>query len=273
MTDYAGLNRQYWNSTGQFVTQAQSAATFLDVLGNTMQRPDGATQYVRPILLTGQPIIIPSSGTVGNNGALSGITALAATYSNGCWMFFPSGALFAGSVAAVYWVVMSSATAGTVFMNTIPTGQPGVPTLAPIVATGPGAYTQTTGSNLTLLTISIPANSLGPNGAVEVYGIQSNNNSANTKSTTVSFGNMQLSMGSNTTNLANSALHLIVNRGVTNSQVSIANTGFSATAAASTVGTVDTTAVVSCTFLGQLVTAATDTVQYDAIRLNIIYGP
>ena len=110
---------------------------------------------------------MPGGGSFGNNGALTLTTALPLTYP-GAFMYFPVNAIGAGVAAGWYWVVMSSASAGTVY-NTIYTGgQPSVPS-APFafVTTGPGAYTQSVGSTIAGIQYTVPAGVLGISGGLE----------------------------------------------------------------------------------------------------------
>lgn len=122
---------------------------------------------------SGIPMVYPTSGTVGANGALSGIVALTGIYQ--CWMYFPAGAVYSGSVAGMYYVAMSSTTAGTIYNNILTNGIPYIPgvgnnpALVPIVAAGPGAYTQTTSFPfINMLSITIPGGSLGLNGQIKI---------------------------------------------------------------------------------------------------------
>lgn len=128
------------------------------------------------------PMILPSSGTIGANGALTLTTALHISYTSGCYMYFPAGACFSGSAAGFYYVIMSSTTLGTVYNNMYTTGIPNVIS-APvaIVDAGPGAYTQTTGGQRTFLSITLPGGILGNYGGVEIDQIHSVSNSANVK--------------------------------------------------------------------------------------------
>ena len=116
---------------------------------------------------SGIPFGVPSSGSIGNNGALTGLTAFPVTYPD-MFLYFPAGAIAAsgpGSAAGMYYVQMSSATAGTIFNNQPVAGAPAIPASpTPFVTTGPGAYTQTTGSQLTVLSSTIAAAALGANG-------------------------------------------------------------------------------------------------------------
>lgn len=221
----------------------------------------------RLIAQWGIPLILPSSGTLSAAGALSGITALANIYAN-CFMFFPANAVATVSAAGMYFVQMSSTTAGTVFQNTFTSGAPSVPATAALIpCTTASNYTSATATNQTLVTIAVPANALGPNGKFKVTGLLSNNNSANSKTMQINFGALSVSTASNTTNLGSPFSHEIFNRGVTNAQVSSSSTGMGPTAAAPTVAANDTTAAVSFTVQLQLVTAATDTCQLDYMSI------
>ena len=115
----------------------------------------------------GVPLILQSSGTVGANGALSGIVALPFAYA-ACYMYFVAGAVYAGSTAGWYYAVMSSTTAATVYNDRYTSGAPAIPaTPTPIVAAGPGAYTQATGT-ITALSVTIPGGAMGPHGRLRV---------------------------------------------------------------------------------------------------------
>ena len=132
------------------------------------------------------PIIYPSSGTIGSNGALTLTTALPETYSaatsGGCWMFFPAGAVYSGSTADVYYVIMSSTTAGGVYNVKLGYGvAPYVPS-APAAVSGTGtSYTQLTSDSYAMLAVPILPGSLGPNGILQFSVDYQVNNNANLK--------------------------------------------------------------------------------------------
>jgi len=92
------------------------------------------------------PFISVSSGTMGNNGALSAITALPRTFSNGAYILLPAGAIAAGVPAAStwYWAVFSSTTAATVYNSTYTSGVPAAGVTTAFSTTGPGAFTGST---------------------------------------------------------------------------------------------------------------------------------
>ena len=141
------------------------------------------------ILQCGIYMGVPSSGTIGDNGALSAITALPAIFSGGCYLRFPANAIAAGSAAGMYYCVMSSTTAGTIYNNVYTSGNPSIPASpTPFVTTGPGAYTQSTASQITVLNPTMPGGLLGANGSIKIVTFEEHNNSAGTKALIHYFG-------------------------------------------------------------------------------------
>lgn len=207
---------------------------------------------------TAIPFISPSTGSMGNNGAISGLTALPLTYAN-CYLYLPASAISAGSAAGWYFAQMSSSTAGTVYNNTYTTGVPTIPTPVAFVTTGPGAFTgDTTEQGITLTVPVLQANS-----RMRAYMDFEANNSAGAKTfrarhSTIT-GSAYLSQAiTTTTNYW--AYVRIRNRGVTNSQFGLATGGNSAGGGIFTgpaVGAVDTTAATTLVLTGQK-TVATD---------------
>jgi hypothetical protein len=119
---------------------------------------------------SGIPFILSSSGSVGNNCAITGLTAMQHTYPS-AYIWMPTGAVASGVVAGWYYYVASSATAGTCYSNTYTSGQPEIPASPTAFSTtGPGAFTQTTGSVILGPQVSIPAGSLGVNGELQFDG-------------------------------------------------------------------------------------------------------
>ncbi|MBT9145426.1 MAG: hypothetical protein DDT42_01297 [candidate division WS2 bacterium] len=112
------------------------------------------------------PVGVPSSGSIANNGALTLTTALDRVYSDGIYLRFPANAIAAGVPAGLYYCVMSSTTVGTIFNNSS-LGIPSIPASpVPFSTTGPGAYVQTTGTDIILITLPIPGGLLGSNGSL-----------------------------------------------------------------------------------------------------------
>jgi len=213
------------------------------------------------------PFIWCSSGTMGNNGAMSGITALLYNPGN-AWVLLPAGAIAAGVPAAATWYAaqFSSTSAATIFNNTY-TG-PGVPAwptaLTPFSTTGPGAFTgvsaQTTGPSLT-----VPANSMGANGYVDIWTAWQHTNSAASKIVIVSFGATNVLGPTDTTTDYIEKRTMVRNRGVTGVQVS-STTISAALGLAQGGGTkvmtaaVDTTANVTLAFAATNGTPATNNI-------------
>lgn len=226
------------------------------------------------LALGGIPMFMPPNGTVGNNGALSALaTALDQIYSS-IYLYFQAGALYAGSAAGFYYAVMSSTSAALVYNNFYVSGTPQIPAnLFPIVATGSGAYVQTTGASVNAHVIPIPPNSMGPNGGVFVGTQFRNNNSAGAKVHGATFGGTTILSLSTTVNQSTPAYRSIVNRGATNIQNTQANgsSGFGASAGLPTALAFDTTVVQN--FATQLQLAvATDWAGVDFINVQTVYG-
>lgn len=113
------------------------------------------------------PMVLQSSGTINNTtGGFTLSTALPQVLSGGCYMYFPTGALYTSSPFGLYYCVMSSTTVGVVYANTYNGGLPVIPASPTALTTVAGAYTQTTG-NVTLCNTTMPANIMGPNGKVK----------------------------------------------------------------------------------------------------------
>lgn len=139
--------------------------------------------------VSGIPFIKASSGTMGNNGAVSAMTALPRIFSSGAYLWLPAGAIAAGVPASAswYWFVASSTTAGTVYNSTYTSGKPAPGVLTAFATTGPGAFTGST-SVVTAVSIPVPANAMGRNGRVEIYTSLSVNNSGGNKSPAIKWG-------------------------------------------------------------------------------------
>ena len=120
------------------------------------------------------PFVLPPTGTVGNNGALTlggtGIISYAgaAGFATKCFMYFALGQLYTSSPPNWYYTEMSSATVGVVYSNVFSAqrfGSPTLPTPTPLVSTGPGAYTGVT-TTVVFPSSTIPGKLLGVNGQI-----------------------------------------------------------------------------------------------------------
>jgi hypothetical protein len=220
----------------------------------------------------GIPLILPSSGTMGNNGALSALTALPTTYAS-CYMFFAAGVIAAGSLAGMYYVTMSSATAGTVFNNTYTTGIPTIPaTPTPFVTTGPGAYVQST-SIQTLMSVSLPANSLGNNGQFRTTSLWALTATNNSKTISEKLGSSVTWVQSPavSTSVGYDSINVTTNQGATSAQASAPRGTVGSgvvTSAGQTYTTVNTALTQTITLNGTL-SVATDYIVLDSFLIEV----
>lgn len=123
---------------------------------------------------------IPSSGSFGNNGALTLTTAVLLTVPRFC--YFPADKIYVGSAAGLYWTVFSDTSHAVVYNNLYTGGPPAIPASpTPFVCTGPGAYTQTTGADITVASFTLPGGSLGPTGSLTEHYKFAHNSSASAR--------------------------------------------------------------------------------------------
>jgi len=225
---------------------------------------------------TGVPVVIPSSGTIATAGTVTLTTALPTTYAGGAWMYFPSTA-FSSSVAGVYWVVMSSTTAGTVYQtNSIPASpfEANIPTETLVAVVGSNAsYTQTTASDLVLLRTTVPGGLMGSSGEVHYTLLCVTNATANSKPVKVTYGGTAIHTASLSSNVSTIIDKEITNRGVTNRQIAnpLAALGHGSSADASLYLSIDTNSDFDITVTGQINTA-TDFIVLEYSHIIAIEG-
>jgi hypothetical protein len=253
-----------------------SLATFpglSDVPQNGVSISLGAVPQMK-LAQTAVPFVKASSGTMGNNGAISALGTLPAVYSNGCYLYLPASAISAGSAAGWYFAIMSTTQAGTVYNLTYTSGQPYIPANPSQFAfstTGPGAFTgvatAVTGPSFTL-----PANTMGPNGVLELAAVYGCVGSVNSKTVAIKLGSATIYSQSTTTaaNVAALALLTCQNQGLTNAQVSnqTGSVGFSATG--QTYSTQDTTTNLTLSLSGTAVAA--ENLIFDAFSATVTPG-
>ena len=101
------------------------------------------------VLQSSIPMALQSSGVVGANGAITLTTALPSVYSGGIYLALWPSQVYANSPGGLWFAIMSSTTAGTVYNNWYLGGQPTIPASPnAIVAAAPnglGAGTITNG--------------------------------------------------------------------------------------------------------------------------------
>lgn len=188
----------------------------IDALARRLAR---AASLPRCLYKTSIPFVLGSSGSMGNNGALTLTTALWAILPQ-AWVYLPAGAIVVGSAAGWYYAVFSSTTVAQVFNNTYTLGSaqpPASPTA--FVTTGPGAYTQVT--TLTqAVAHSLPANTLTANGIIRIEGGTRTNNDASVKTLTTRLNTTSLSSSALTSSGGSAFLAVIKGANATNRQIS-----------------------------------------------------
>lgn len=126
-----------------------------------------------------------------------------------------------------------------------------------------------------LATITVPANSMGPNGSILLLVRWSYTESANSKTFRVRFGGTTLwaATTSTATNEVYQALILIQNRGATNSQVGSSSFGFGLSTSGDplNVSAIDTTADVALTITGQRA-VGTDVINLESRFIQLFPG-
>lgn len=231
----------------------------------------GAAPFPCVVYQTAVPVILAPSGTIATNGVVTLGTALPTIYAN-AWCYFPAAMMSAG-LAGLYFVKFSSTTVGQVYTNFVDASTtaftPYIPSNLVAGVGNNGAYTQTTASNLTLANVTIAGGSMGLNGKIRTTPKFALLNNANSKVLGQFFGGANLGLSNNFASVAGAgALCSIINRGVTNAQLSSGNIGD----LGSTIplyGTIDTSINQPLTLTGQLATA-TDYIILEAFTVEVL---
>lgn len=249
----------------------------LDFVSLTWNGMDWATPHALALSHSGVPIGIPPSGSVANNGVVSGwVATLPFTLAQPAYLFYPAGALYAGSPAGLYYTLINAGGAGgTVYADKYTSGVPAIPAKpTPITATGPGAYTQSL-ANITLWQDTLPGGILGLNGEFLYSNVLSANVSAGARLTQLLFGGAVISTGVLLAAANTSAIwsQRVRNMGVQNRQITHhpATPPASGTPNANQVCLVDLSVNQTISFTGAL-SVATDFVILSGSTLQIIQG-
>lgn len=229
----------------------------------------------------GIPFIGLSSGSVSAAGAISGITALPFAYAAAyCW--FPANALATAIAANWHYCTFSTTSAGTAFLNTYAAnqtaaGEARIPSSPTAVTDGKGAFTGDTGEEFGP-TLVVPANSIGPSGRMNIRAYVEFTNSAGVKTPRVRFsgngGTVYYTQGPTTTLELPIDLLIANAEGQTNKQVGYPSSGAAwnaASANASSVSAVDTTAASSLVLSLQRNTATDNVILRDYL-IELLYG-
>jgi hypothetical protein len=198
------------------------------------------------------PVIIPNSSTVATNGNIT-VTALASSYTGGAWVYLPAGAVVSG-LAGLYWTVFTSTTAGNVKTNYVDPATteflPYTPTGAVVSATGSnGAYVTLIATDTPLVNITLPANSVTVGSTIKTFSRVTCPNAADAKTVTHALGATTIGTQAFTTSTGGSLTTAVFSR--TNATQVMGSYGDSAIAA-TTFGSVDTTAASKLVIMGKL---------------------
>jgi hypothetical protein len=267
--------------SGDKLLLADSAASYAtkNILLSDLQTMLKTAGFPYVLEQGGVPSGIAPTGTVGDATTANKLvlgTALNTTYSDGIYLYFPANAIASGSSAGSYWCVMSSTTDGLVYTDALGSGWPTTPS-SPTPAAGYGTATSYTGATttITLATATLPANALGPYGFIDAMGFFSCNNNANAKTVIYVFGGTTIFSISVASSKIGNTFRRVMNRGVTNDQVSsyssAAAIGFGTTTAAPIFAAVDTTSAVTLQLQADI-DVATDFVVLEQAAFTVGYG-
>lgn len=222
------------------------------------------------ILQTGMGVGVPPSGVIGANGALTLGSSLPLTYSNGAYMYFPAASIGAATPAALFWVVMTSGTTGTIYNNVYTSGNP-------LFIASPVAFSGTAGSTytqdlteITVSSVTIPGNALGANGQIHATALFSVANTAGSKNLKEKFsGNGTYTVGATSTSSARLESN-VINNGANMQKVANATTGYSAATAGGAVTRTITDTTIDQLFVHTVqLSAATDFAFLDALKVEV----
>lgn len=198
------------------------------------------------VFQTSLPMIMAPSGTGSTAGAITlGTAGPTGFWGGSCYLYLPASCLGGNAnTAGWYYALLTSTTVGTVYNNTYATGLPFIPGSAVLTAfAGAGsAYTGVTSAQAAL-TWTLPGNSMGANGILEISGVIGFNGSANNKTVTIKIGSTTIFSLVEATSTVKAYQFLIQvgNMNATNAQM-VQNTGTpGASTVANTYSAIDTT--------------------------------
>jgi hypothetical protein len=166
---------------------------YVDVVTGQVYAVQGAGVWVpvAPAVLasSGMPVILVPNGTIATNGSVTLGTALPVIFPQ-AWCFFPAGAVV-GGLAGLYYVTFSSTTVGQVYTNyadaSLGAFRPTVPVTLVAAVGSNSAYTQTTGSDITLVNTALPGGAMGANGCIRKTTMWAVNNTGGNKTAKLGF--------------------------------------------------------------------------------------
>ena len=231
----------------------------------------------RVVASWGVPVALASSGTMGNNGAASAMTAMPTIYSAGIWLYIPAGAIAAGepATAAYRWFKGSSTTAGTFYNSSWDgTGVPPLGTDTAYATTGPGAFTGVAAGEIAAGSVSIGAADIGANGALTIDAIATINTAAGNKIFRIDLGGTDIFSQTAATNTSGLVHVVAFNGGAANRQkiAALWANGASLVTAAPTYASVDTSGATTLSFTLEKNTATNHAI-WEGATVKIAYAP
>lgn len=251
---------------------AYAAAGQAEYVTPGMSSPELVLASARRIVgQTGIPCIVVPNGTVATNGTITAGTALALTYTK-AWIYLPAGAV-SGGLAGWYYCVFSSTTVGQVYTayQAAPMLRPYVPDTLTAAVGSNSSYTQSTGADIVLGSVEIPANTIGAQGAVDVHFFTSFYSSANDKITKLKFGGSDVVTNTATTTAGLTARKRIQNRATGVQAIQAAFETGAGVATTASLLAIDTTADVVVAVTGQLETA-TEYIVLESFCVEVLPG-
>lgn len=144
----------------------------------------------------------------------------------------------------------------------------------PQILASSGAAIANTGNTTenTLVTVTVPAGSMGANGFLRITTVWTTTNNGNTKTMRVKFNGTNFTAFSHTTSVGAQVLTMIRNRNSESSQVGAASSSYySAGAAAHITSSHDTTGALNITITAQCVTSGSDTITLEGYTVELGY--
>ena len=197
----ADADLSYWAQGGNSVKQAASAlATYLfgKVSGDGTISSGGAlavtaARFPQTLGQSHIPFVLLSSGTMGNNGAISLLSGAVATAYPNAYVYLPALAIAAtgpGSAAGWYYAVFSSTTALTVYNNTAHVRHAGNSGDADSVFDDRSRRLcpEPLAAISRPIRWRLPGTRLGRTGLSAIDGVRTYNNSAGAKTITLNYG-------------------------------------------------------------------------------------
>lgn len=201
-----------------------SAASF--ALKRTTLGAQNAVGSQQQFVTSGTAVLLPPSGTIAPNGTTTLASALPETYDMGLWVYLPAGAITSvgGGVEGLYWAVAST-TSILQFKNNFvdPSAAEFVPRPPDTVGTNAtgsdSAYTSIASTNLLMANVTIPADSMGLNGRIDVDAHFSQNTGTQPRRTMVQISDTDMTRINSSANTSARHISFLQNLGVASKQV------------------------------------------------------